>query len=83
MTTHSLDEIAEFASKLKPGDRVGVYEFLWNRRQIYADTVKHITPTGRIVLENGGVPGGVFKPDGFKYGDKVYRNRYLWKPESN
>jgi len=72
MTSVIRSEISEFAKTVKVGDVVGIYEQPWGDRMIYSDTVKRVTPTGRIVLENG----AVFNPDGFKR-CQVYRNRFI------
>ncbi len=76
MTTRSYEEIDAFARSLKAGDKVAIYESPWHDQEIYTALVERITPTGRIVLRMG----STFKPNGFKYGDKVYARRYVRKP---
>lgn len=73
---HSSAEIETFAKTVKVGDRVSVWQFP-HERVIYHDEVVRVTPTGRIRL----MGGAVFKPNGFKYGDQLYRMRYIWKPQ--
>lgn len=73
MNRPTSQEIADFAKSVKVVDTITVYDYIIGV-PIHTSTVQKITPTGRIRLESN----SVFKPNGFKYGDQVYRHRYIW-----
>ena len=74
MNRPTSQDIADFAKNVKVGDTVAVYDYAFNH-PIYTSTIQKITPTGRIKLESG----SVFKPNGFRYGDQLYRHRHIWR----
>jgi len=67
-------ERAEWASKLKVGDVVGVYEDVRHDiRMIYESTIVKITKGGKLRMDNG----SLYKSDGTKVGGGIYHRRVI------